>query len=111
MRYGQGSMVGIGYSTGRPRVIDTSALVGSAGNGSLGGTDRQLCDESSVHTERRKNIEASKRCNWMLGPEERVGRDSDAMDALGAFSCSTAHRPAKTDGATRGRASTGPRKC
>lgn len=75
-------MVGIGYSTGRPRVIDTSALVGSAGNGSLGGTDRQLCDESAVHTERRMNIEASKRCNWMLGPEERVGSDSDAVDAL-----------------------------
>jgi hypothetical protein len=63
----------------------TFALVGSAGNGSLGGTDRQLCDESAVHTERRMNVEASKRRNWMLGPEERGGSDSDAMDALGAF--------------------------
>lgn len=64
--------MGIGYSTGRPRVMSTCALVGSAGNGSLGGTDRQLCDEGAVHTERRMNIEASKRCNWMRGLESSV---------------------------------------
>lgn len=104
-------MVGIGYSTGRPRVMSTCALVGSAGNGSLGGTDRQLCDESSDDTEGRMNMEAPKRCNWMRGLEESVASDSGAMDGLALSAAAAGHRPAKTDGATRGRASTRARKC
>jgi hypothetical protein len=104
-------MVGIGYSTGRPRIMSTCALVGSAGNGSLGGTDRQLCDEGVVHTERRMNIEGSKRCKWMAGLSRSVGRESGAMDRLGLSAAAAGHRPAKTDGATRRRGSTGARRC